>query len=628
MTLDKDLANVAQALKRGALHEALTIAERVVASAPNNARALALKGEAQLYLGQAENAARTLAQAQRLDTGNVELLVQLGLALQNAGRPHEAVAALEDALKLDSAHGLARLNLGAALAASGQLDRAVQALMPGVENPAIAPRAAAGLAHILEQLQQWAPAEKYARIWTGLEPANEHAWRALSRALWEMGDVRRALESYRAFLKFGGRNPAALVSFARICLSARQLEDAEAALTEAQAMTPTNADMLSAFALLRVFQGKLDEAEASARRSLAANPADASAFRVLSEVSEGKLSGADVALLETAAKRTDLIANDAASLQFSLGDYYDAAGLFDKAFASYSNANQIMLANASRATLYDREVQSRFVTSLIAARGETRPAHATQFSPDVTPVFIVGMPRSGTTLIESVLAAHPAVEAFGEREAMRRIAAERYARGPQAPPTPAELELWARRYLEETRSSPAKVIVDKNPWNYDCVDLIFDIFPNAKVIHIRRDAVETGFSIFKNQFSGFMTFTNDLSAIGHYYKQYARLISHWEALYGDRILSLQYETFVDDFEKSARALIGYCGLDWNDNSLKFWKTPRTISTMTAVSARKPVVGQRRRADHYIAHLEPLISQLRAEGVDLRTGKLGLGEQRP
>jgi tetratricopeptide (TPR) repeat protein len=627
MTLEKDLVVAAQALKRGAFYEALTITDRVLANAPANAKALGLKGEAQLYLGDAASAARTLAQAQRLDTNNAELLVQLGIALLNSGRPQEAVAALGDALTLNAKHPLARLNLAAAQASIGQLENAVQTLIPALENSSIAPRAAAGLANIFEQKREWPSVEKYARIWSALEPTNAQAWRSLSRAFWEMGDAKSSLESYRSFIQVGERNTANLVSFATICLSARQLDEAEAALSQAQSITPDNSDLLSAFALLYLFQGKFEESETYARRSLRANPADASAFKVLGKIAEGELSSADFALLRAASTRTDLVASDLASLHFSIGDFHDAANDIDSGFAAYASANKIALAGANPSALYDPESQSRFITGLIAARTDACPAHTPQFDPKVTPIFIVGMPRSGTTLVESVLAAHPSVEAFGEREAMRRIAAERYSRGPQSPASAADLEVWSRRYLEETRSSAATAIVDKNPWNYDCVDLIFDIFPNAKVIHIRRDPVETCFSIFRNQFSGFMTFTNDLTAIGHYYRQYARLTSHWEALYGDRILCVQYESLADDFESSARALIGYCGLPWSDKSLMFWKTSRAISTITAVAARKPVAGQRRRANAYAQYLGPLIAELKAGGVDLRTGKLEFEEQR-
>src|SRR5262249_41039070 len=151
-----------------------------------------------------------------------------------------------------------------------------------------------------------------------------------------------------------------------------------------------------------------------------------------------------------------------------------------------------------------------------------------------TPIFIIGMPRSGTTLIESILGAHSKVFACGERQEMRSIMQEFASlvpiRGAAGIPE-ATKELWRDAFLRELPDlGSATAVTDKNPWNFDALGLIFDLFPDARVIHVRRNPVETGLSIFRNEFQKFASFTTRLQSIGHYYGEYARLMAHWEAV--------------------------------------------------------------------------------------------------
>jgi hypothetical protein len=179
---------------------------------------------------------------------------------------------------------------------------------------------------------------------------------------------------------------------------------------------------------------------------------------------------------------------------------------------------------------------------------------------------------------------------------------------------------WREAFLRELPDlSGAIAITDKNPWNFDALGLIFELFPQARVVHVRRDPVETGLSIFRNEFPKFAAFTNRLEDIGHYYGEYARLMSHWQNVLRSRFLTIQYEDLLADFAGALPGLLQFCGLEWEEACRKFSTSDRVISTMSAVQVRQPLTGFSGRRGRYTQYLSPLISALRDARVDLQSG---------
>jgi hypothetical protein len=167
----------------------------------------------------------------------------------------------------------------------------------------------------------------------------------------------------------------------------------------------------------------------------------------------------------------------------------------------------------------------------------------------------------------------------------------------------------------------ASVVTDKNPWNFDAIGVILRLFPDARIIHVRRNPMDTGLSIYRNQFSKAMQFANRLEDIGHYYGEYARLMAHWDRVAAGRFTTIQYEEFIRDFDTAGPALLAACGLDWEPGCRNFWESRRVISTMSTMQARRPLETRAGRADKYATELKPLADALRAAGVDLKTGAL-------
>jgi len=190
------------------------------------------------------------------------------------------------------------------------------------------------------------------------------------------------------------------------------------------------------------------------------------------------------------------------------------------------------------------------------------------------------------------------------------------------PITPELLTQFAASYGQDLPDLKGRDrITDKNPWNFDAVGLILRLFPGARIVHVRRNPVETGLSIFRNEFPKFQTFTGRLQDIGHYYGECARLMAHWERLAGDRLMTVQYENFAGHFAAAAPALLEYCGLAWEEGCGNFQGQKRAIATLSTVQAREPVSDRSGRAPRYERHLAPLVDALSAAGVDLETGAL-------
>ncbi|MDH4261115.1 MAG: sulfotransferase, partial [Gammaproteobacteria bacterium] len=304
-------------------------------------------------------------------------------------------------------------------------------------------------------------------------------------------------------------------------------------------------------------------------------------------------------------------------------DCLDAADRIDEAFACYERANRMAVDRArAEGLLYDPAATTRQTEELISIFPAV-PATATKHS-EPRPIFILGMPRSGTTLVESVLGAHSRVAAGGEKAGIRQILPEflAFARsGRVADISESQWAQWRAFYLQEARV-PAGIaaMTDKNPWNFDALGLILGLFPDARIVHIRRNPVETGFSIFRHEFSKLIRFANRLEDIGHFYGEYARVMAHWERVAADRFVTIQYEDFVRQFNVAAPALLAACGLDWEDTCGQFWKSKRAVSTISSMQVRRAPGKPATRAQAYVAQLQPLAAALRLAHVDLVTGR--------
>lgn len=301
---------------------------------------------------------------------------------------------------------------------------------------------------------------------------------------------------------------------------------------------------------------------------------------------------------------------DQAQLHLALARFYDQQKQYDQAFQHLAAGNTIKFRNhpfdsARFSEAIDRLIRTfspEFVRSL-----QSPGIHSTR------PVFIIGLPRSGTTLVEQILASHSRIEAGGELSTITSIAAQMSQNDVAYPEKMRELDPQARarmamRYLDKLHaiSPDAARVTDKMPFNFMHVGLISALFPGAKIIHCRRHALDTCLSCYFTTFSEHLQFASDLEALGRYYLDYQRLMDHWRTVLPAPMLEMDYERLVGDTQESVRTLLAYCDVEWEAACLQFYRTERGVRTPSRWQVRQPIyansVGRWR---PYERHLQPL-----------------------
>lgn len=608
------LAGASEDLAKGAFGDAAAKCREVLRGAPNHLEALFLLGNALAHSGRPAESAQALEQANLIAPENVLILNSLGGVYGALGAHAKAVAVLERAVRVNPSYPWALENLGLAHKALGDFAAAKLHLDKALSIKADLLSARAARADIAEQEQDWAGLKASTGAWLRYDSNNASAWRLRAKALQELGQLREAVASFHSALRLTPPDAATLATFARLCFSALDYETAAKALDEAQSLDPAHPHVRSTRALFAMFAGKLEEAERLCWESLAANAADVSAYRILVSVKGGRLDESTVSALRDISEQAALSDADRISATFALADCLHARNETELAFSAYDRANRLAGEFASRqGIIYEPVERVAEIDRLCALFTAAGAKFAEGVHP--TPVFVVGMPRSGTTLIENIIAAHPRVLACGERAAMRLIMQELATLG-TLPDEPLRRR-WREEYLSDaTLPEGVDTITDKNPWNFDSIGLIVTLFPNARIIHVARDPMETGFSVFRNQFSKFQPFTCKLEHIGHYYAQYVQLMSHWASVLGGDFVTINYEEFVSNFDSAAPALLGAAGLDWHEACATHWQNSRVINTMSSVQARTATAKPYRHARRYSHHLAPLANALRANGVEI------------
>ncbi len=515
------------------------------------------------------------APARKTRTADVARLLARGEACLGRGAWAEAVVAYQDLLDRHPRHALARNNLGVALSKLGRCAEAEEQFRRAIAVRAKYPDAHVNLGAVLQWTGRIAESEMPLRRALRWQPAHEDAQINLGVTLELLGRVPDATEAYEKLLKIAPGNSHALVGLGRIAALA----------------------------------GRLAEADALLRRAVDANRKNPMAWAAL--VGLRRMTPSDGAWLEGAlqAAAAGLVPMEEAHIRFALGKYYDDVADFAQAFRNYRRGNELQKALAPP---YDREARAGYVDDLI--RVYTRNALSGTYpgsSDSARPVFVAGMMRSGTSLVEQIIASHPAASGAGELD-FWHLAARRHEavlrRG--LPAEPLRMRL-ARAYLQalSAHSADAVRVVDKANVNCDYLGLIHAVFPRARMIYLRRDPLDTCLSCYFQHFSTALNFAWDLSDLAHYYREHRRLVDHWRhALPPGVLLEVPYEELIADQEGWTRRILDFIGLEWDRRCMDFHQTRRTVLTASSWQVRQKIynssVGRWR---HYRAFIAPLLS---------------------
>ena len=640
----------------GKLGDAIEQVGRAVRLAPDVPLYHANLGEMYRLAGRIDEALAHGRRAVALKPDYPEALSNLGIAHYDQGQYDEAVGCYDRALALRPDYVEAHSNRGNALRALKRLTEAEAAYRRALE---LRPGFAAGwnnLGTTLRDLKRPEEAERAYRTALADMPNDPETLDNLALALKDLDRLDEAVELLRRALAIEARSVKIHVHYASVLIDQKKVDEAGAAAERAVALDPDSYDALNLLGRVAFERGALDAALAHYRSALSIKPdlADAcnnmgNALKELGHLADAR--AAFLKALELDATLTGVYVNLADSTTFAVDDPYLAAmqalaaqqdGLsatdrmhldfaLAKAFADLreyrrsfghllrGNAGKratIKYDEAAAMALFDR-IEAAFTPELIAAKSGLG-------DPSGVPIFVLGMPRSGTTLVEQILASHPLVHGAGELKTFNDVVDT--VRGPDGAVLPfpefvpaleaAPIRTIGAHYLAQigALAPEASHITDKMPSNYYFAGLIHLALPNARIIHTVRDPVDTCLSCFSKLFTAEQSHTYDLGELGRYYRRYQQLMAHWRrVLPAGRILDVRYEDVVADLQGQARQIIAHCGLEWDPRCLAFHTTKRPVRTASATQVRQPIyrsaIGRWRVYEEFLG---PLLTEL-AEG---------------
>ena len=633
----------------GKTAEAIDHLRRAVAIKPDAALYHANLGEMCRLAGRIDEAIAAGRRAIELDPNNAGAHSNLGIALFDRGQFEEPLSLYDHAIALDPNFAQAYSNRGNVLQRLKRFAEAEPDYRRAVElQPAFAD-AWSNLGTCLRELKRPEEAETVYRKALEFNPNNPEMLDNLALALKDLERLDEAAELLRRALVVESLDEKIYMHYATVLLDQHKLDEAAAANRRALALNADNHDALNVAGRIAFERHDLEAALANYRRALALKPdlPDAynnmgNALKELGQIEAAQdayeaangldpnIAGVYVNLADTkkftrddphlaamealAAKTEGLSKTDRRDLDFALGKAYADLQDYERSFGHYLAGNA-----AKRSTIdYDETVAFAVFDSIEATFTRELVAQKSGVGdPSSVPIFVIGMPRSGTTLVEQIIASHPSVYGAGELTVLNELAHSlpgSDGSGSRYPDLVPGLDASALRnigasYVAAVRklAPTAERITDKMPANFYFAGLIHLALPNAKIIHCMRDPVDTCVSCFTKLFAAQQNPTYDLAELGRYYKGYERLMAHWrQVLPPQTMLEVQYEEVVADLEGQARRILAYCGLPWDKRCLSFHQTDRPVRTASATQVRQPIyksaVGRWRVYEEYLGPL--------------------------
>ena len=551
-----------------------------------------------------------------------------------AGRLAAAEAGYREVLEAAPGYPAAERNYALLARSTGRLDLAHHLAERAIASDPRDPAAHVTLGNLLLEMERVAEAVDAYSAALRLDPGHVNARFNLGYGLRRMGEPEAAVAEFRRLTERFPDDAGHWIGLGGALLEAARPRDALDVLARALALSPDDPEVLTELGIAHVDAGEFEAARGCYRRVIAARPDDGRGWLNYSKTRRFAASdGTEIEEAERAAARLDAAPApgvECGDLHFALGKMHDDLADYDRAFEHFRRGNEIL----RRHLPHDPGEAQRRVEEM-AARYDASWFEGLRGGgdPSPRPVFIVGMPRSGTTLVEQILASHPAVHGAGELIRLPNIARRLLARGGGGggagaqPLAKADLEAAARDYLAyigaradagaAAGAGAALRVTDKLPENYHHLGLIASILPNARIVHVRRDPMDVCVSNYVVRFGQGHAWSFGFESLAGEYHAYERLMRHWRAVLPSPVHEISYERLTASLEAQSRKLVAFCGLDWDPGCLEFHRTERAVHTASGWQVRQRVyrrsVGRWR---NYERHLEPLRAALRSRGIRL------------
>jgi tetratricopeptide (TPR) repeat protein len=643
-----------QLLRSGKADHAVTLIRAWLEQHPEDEIGLSIFGSALLKLGSTTDAISTFRKAVVAHPESFAAHGDLGFALMTSGNKAEAIEALKNAVGLNRNFyqgwcylGRLQYETGALAEAKLSFDQAgvhdpfavecgdIQTTLDSARLAAAEkiarrilsrqrghPVASLALARLATSVGALEQAADILSVAVENFPIDLSLRAALISSLEETGDYDRALGEARTAATLDPDDAIRWLAVGRIHGHCGQYAEALAAYDHALGRTANGDDVAKGnLQLLRghilKILGRHDESVLAYRASAASVPGNGAAWWGLADLKTYRFGDDDVEQMQLIASADSVKPAQRCQAAFALGKVLEDRGHYDQAFHSYEEANALRPDVEFNADDFVRgidEIIAEFTPELLRHQADPAPAGA-------TPIFVIGLPRSGSTLIEQILASHSAIEGTMELvnlpNLLRRIRIDGGRRKISYPRSmagfaAAELSTYGQAYIDGTKMyrSDKPFFIDKMPTNFDKVGLIHMILPSAVIIDARRRPLDCGFSCFKQHFAGGHNFSYRLENVAHYYNGYLKLMDHWDRVMPGKVLCVQYEQLVEQTEVIVRALLEHCGLPFEAQCLQFFENVRPVRTASSEQVRQPIY--RKGVDHwknFEAHLRPLADAL-------------------
>ena len=611
-----DLAEMCR--QAGLLDEAETMGRRAVTLDPRLAGAWNNLGIILQEAGKLEESHQALERALALEPGNPGVHNNIGNTCKRLGLTQDAERHWSRAIALRPHYAEVYSNLANLLTDRGEYDRARDLAVKAIElNPRLAD-AYINLAGVETALHAWSAAQRWLRALLAFAPDHAGGLVALAQTLKQLDEPDAAIEAARRAVSLAPQSAEAQNALGVALQAGGQDDLALAAFERAAALPGTMREQaLINQAGLHLEFGRAAAAEAAYVAIVAEFPRSATALFNLTAAR--KTRAGDPCIDQMRALLADAAAlshTHRILLEFGLGKALLDAGDSEEAFRHLDEGNRMKRAMLSydpaAVSQWMRDIAAAFPAAGLAAPGQSRVDA-------VRPVFVVGMPRSGTTLVEQILASHPMVHGAGELRYLQKI-----VDGAGLFPAAIDglsadrLSAMGDSYMAHIRplARGAAFVVDKMPANFLHIGLIRRILPDALIIHCRRDPVDTCLSCYSQLFAGEQPFTYDQTELGRFHRDYQTLMEHWRSgLPESRFLEVDYESVVEDLEGQARRMVSFLELPWDDACLEFHETKRPVRTASVSQVRQPIyrtsTGRWRK---HAAGLRPLLEALGVNAV--------------
>jgi len=604
-----EAANALRALGRA--RESLALYERALQLEPGAREAHNNLGNAFLELGQPGEAVNCYRRALESKPNDAQVLCNLGNALRQLGQFREAIGYSQRAIALEPGLSMAHNNLGLALAGLGRWREAVASYRRALYLSPHYIEALNNLGNALRDLGDHREALSLHRKAVELDPRRADSHCNLGNVLFDLRHLDEAAGSFRRALALRAEYPQALLGLAMVLRIQGHTSEAEASCRAVLAIDPQHVEASVLLGELCADRGQFAQAQQHFERALEIDPGLPSAYCGL--VTHRKVACTDPAWVQgvQALLAKPLPLEHEINLRYALGKYFDDLRHFDEAFGNYRQANELARRYGRQ---HDRLKLTQRVDRIIASF-DAQFMLQCQGSASVSelPVLIVGMPRSGTSLTEQILASHPSVFGAGEigfwNGAFNSLEAAG-AKGESAASLTAGI---AAEYLGRLTalSAGSLRVSDKRPANFLYAGLIHAVFPRARIIHMQRHPVDTCLSIYFQNFFNIGPYAHDFDNLVHYYREYVRVTDHWRAvLPASALLEVPYEALIADQEAWTRRMLDFIGLPWDPRCLDFHETERVVTTASRWQVRQKIsrasAGRWRNYEPYLGPLRQLL----------------------